>query len=134
MKTIARWGLGLAICLFAAEAALAAAPEITILSPKEWSTIHPDPKIGAVVVAEFEVKDFKIVDFTKVTAVEPGEGHIHIWLDNQPFSTIHTASKVSVFGRVNPGKHTITPELVNNNHTPLEPKVIKTVHFNMAAK
>lgn len=134
MKTIVGWVSILAIGLLTAGTALAAAPELEILSPKEGSTIHPDPKLGAVLVTEFEVKNFKIVDFTKVTAVEPGQGHIHIWLDNQPFSTIHTASKVSVFGRVTPGKHTITLELVNNNHTPLEPKVVKTVHFTMAPK
>lgn len=134
MKKIARWVSGLAIGLFAAGAALAAAPELNVLSPKEGSTIHPDPKIGAVVVTQFAVKNFKVMDFTKVTAVEPGQGHIHIWLDNQPFNTMHTASNVWVFGGVKPGSHTITLELVNNNHTPLEPTVIKTVHFGMAAQ
>lgn len=134
MKTIASWALALTVVLLAAEGALAAAPELDVLSPKEGSTIHPDSKIGAVVVTQFEVKNFKIMDFTKATAVQPGEGHIHIWLDNQPFNTIHTASNVWVFGGVKPGKHAITLQLVNNNHTPVEPKIIKTVHFSMAAK
>jgi len=133
MKTLIRWALIVAIGLLTAEAAWAAAPELDILSPREGGTIHPDPKLGAVVVTEFEVKHFKIVDFTGVTIQEPGVGHILIRLDNQPFSTIHTESKISVFGQVTPGKHTVTLELVNNDHTPLKPRVIKTVHFTVAS-
>lgn len=117
-----------------AGAAFAAGPELVVLSPTDGSTIHPDPKLGPVVVVQFEVKNFNIVDFTKVTAVDETQGHIHIWLDNQPFNTIHTTSDVWVFGGVKPGKHTLTLELVHSNHTPLEHKVIKTIHFIMTAQ
>ena len=120
--------------LFVAGTALAAGQEIIVLSPKDASTVHPDAKLGPVVVVQYEVKNFTIVDFTKVTAIDESQGHIHIQLDNQPFTTIHNASNVWVYGGVKPGKHALTLELVHSNHTPLENRVVKTIHFTMAAK
>lgn len=43
-----------------------------------------------------------------------------------------TAEPVWVFGGVKPGKHTLSVEVVHNNHTPLNPPVKKTITFTMA--
>ncbi len=94
-------------------------------------TVHPDSKLGPVVIVTLAVKDFQLKDFTKATEVNDREGHIHIWLDGQAFNTL-TSEPVWVFGGVKPGKHTLHIELVRNNHTPLSPPVKKTITFTMA--
>lgn len=110
--------------------AFVAHADLIIKSPTDGSTVKPDPKLGRVVVVQFEGKNFKIEDFTKVTAINGHEGHIHIQMDNNPCNT-HVASTVYVFGNVEPGPQTLTLELVHNNHAPLKKPVKKTVHFTM---
>ena len=124
----------MAVLVFSAGLALAASPEIVVLSPKDGSTVHPDPKIGPVVVVQYKVKNFEIIDFTKDWTISESKGHIHIQLDDQPFSTIHTVSNTWVYAGVKPGKHTITLELAHSNHTPLRNRVVKTINFTMAEK
>lgn len=118
-----------AIVLFLSGRAWAAGPELAIESPKEGDSMR-----GGLVVVEFAVKNFKIVDFTKDTAVSESKGHVHIQLDENPYSTIHTASNVFVFAGVKPGKHKIELELVHSHHTPLKTQVEKTVDFTVAEK
>ncbi len=107
----------------------AAGPVLTIESPTQGETIR-----GGLVVVKFGVKNFKIVDFTKDTAISESKGHVHIQLDDNPYNTIHTASNVFVFAGVKPGKHKIELELVHSNHTPLKTEVEKTVEFMVAEK
>lgn len=123
-----------AVLLFSAGIALAAGPEIIVSSPKDGGTIHPDAKLGPVVVVQYDVKDFRIVDFTKDGTISETQGHIHIQLDDQPFSTIHTASNAWVYAGVKPGNHKLTLELAHSDHTPLKNRVVKTIHFTMAEK
>jgi hypothetical protein len=118
-----------ATVLFLATLVGAAGPELAIQSPKPGETIR-----GGLVVVKFAVKDFKIVDFTKDAAVSETKGHVHIQLDENPYSTIHTASNVFVFAGVKPGKHKIELELVHGDHTPLKTQVEKTVEFTVVEK
>jgi len=114
--------------------ALAADPDLVILTPKNGSVLHPDPKRGPVVVVKYEVKNFTVVGFTGVPTVSEREGHVHIWLDEDPPSFTHTASDVWVYNRVAPGEHTLTLELVRRNHTPLQHPVRRSVRFTMTAE
>lgn len=105
-------------------------PKLIIKSPKDGSTVESNSKLGRVVVVQFEVKNFEIKDFTKNTEVKPNEGHIHFQLDSHPYVT-HTTDTAFVIGDVKPGLHTLTVELVHNDHTPLEPPVKQVIHFTM---
>ena len=109
--------------------AYAADQELIVESPKDGGALG-----GGVVVVKFAVKNFKIVDFTKDTAVSEGRGHIHIQLDDNPYSTIHTVSDFFVFAGVKPGGHKVRLELVHSDHTPLKTGMAKTVEFTMAEK
>lgn len=109
--------------------ALAADLEVSIVGLKD-GVVHPDAKLGPVVIVSVAAKDFQLKDFTKATDVNDREGHIHIWLDKQAFNTL-TSEPVWVFGGVKPGKHTLSVELVHNNHTPLTPPVKKVITFTM---
>ncbi len=129
MKTLGGWLCGMGLLLFASGSVMAAGPELEILSPKDGSTVQ-----GGVVVVKYAVKGFRIVDFTKDSAVSEEKGHIHIQLDENPYSTIHTASDVFVFAGVKPGRHTLELELVHGDHTPLKTKLEKKVQFTVVEK
>ncbi len=109
----------------------AGGPQLEVVSPAPGATVAPHPQLGSIVIVQLKVKDFKLADFTKATMPKIGEGHIHIQLDDQAYNT-HISDSVWVFGGVKPGMHTLTVELVNNNHTPLNPRVKQTVPFTMA--
>lgn len=112
--------------------AVAADVDVSVVGLKDGK-VGPHPQLGPVVIVAVAPKDFALKDFTKATAVNGNEGHIHIWLDGQTFNTM-TNEPVWVFGGVKPGKHTLNVELVHNNHTPLSPPVKKTITFEMTGK
>ena len=134
MRRLAGVFCALVLLLVHSERALAADPDLVILTPKDGSILHPDPKRGPVLVVKYEVKNFTVGGFTGVPTVSEGEGHVHIWLDEDPPSFTHTASDVWVYNRVAPGEHTLTLELVRRNHTPLKHSVKRTVRFTMVAE
>jgi hypothetical protein len=122
--------LGVLVLLFGLTGpALAADLEVNIAGLKD-GIVHPHPQLGPVVIVTLATNGFQLKDFTKATAVNDREGHLHIWLDNQTFNTL-TSEPAWVFGGVTPGTHTLNVELVRNNHTPLSPPVKKTITFTM---
>jgi plastocyanin len=111
-----------------------AEPKITITSPTS-----PVPVPGNVTVS-IEVENFNIVDKQGQTNVA-GQGHIHYFMDINPPTTpgqpaipdsgswAHVASASYTFTNVPGGQHTFSVELVNNDHTPLNPPVIASVNI-----
>jgi hypothetical protein len=101
----------------------ASKPSIKILVPGD------NPRVGLsgdgwcpVVV---EVNNFKLVD--KGEANIAGEGHIHYYLDTEPDAANSYADTIETtyyWPQVGKGQHTFLAELVNNDHTPLNPPVI----------
>jgi hypothetical protein len=87
-----------------------------------------------------DVGDFKVVDKLGL-APESGEGHVHYYIDvdeipttpGQPAvtadeTTYHAEATTSyTWQGVRPGAHTFGVQLVNNDHTPLEPPVTDEV-------
>jgi hypothetical protein len=87
-----------------------------------------------------DVGDFKVEDKLGEAAVE-GEGHVHYYLDvglipvtqGEPAVTadenMYHAEAVTSYTwqGVRPGTHTFAVQLVNNDHTPLEPPVTDQV-------
>ncbi len=109
-----------------------------------------EPKDGSVLTASsikvsINVSNFNIVAKLSETPV-PGEGHIHYYLDAEPPTTpeqpavtepgTYTATTdISyTWENVVAGRHTLAVQLVNNNHTPLEPPVIDTVQVTVEPK
>lgn len=91
---------------------------------------------GRNVEVEAYPASFRIVDKLG-QAARDGEGHVHFYLDvdeiptaagkpavTRDESTYHaTADTTYVWKDVPSGKHTFGVQLVNNDHTPLEPPV-----------
>lgn len=106
-------------------------PQLKIITPSDGQTIYGD-KIPVL----FGVDNFQITDFQKNPTSAAGQGHIHLWLDDTS-QTAETAVKVTddnyTYSNVAYGDHTLHAELVNNDHTPLNPPQAATVQFKSAS-
>jgi uncharacterized protein DUF6130 len=129
MRRISMLLMLLGMLVFAVGPVVAAAPEIDVTSPKDGAALE-----GGLVAVKYQVKNFKVVDFTKDQTINETQGHIHIQLDDNPLSTIHTSADTYLYAGVKPGQHTLKLWLVHSNHTPLKTPVETTVHFTMEAK
>jgi len=112
-----------------------AGPGVSFASPEDGDTVD-----GPDVTLEVDVDDFDVVDKLGQPAVE-GEGHIHYYMDVDDVPTeagraavtgdertYHaTADTTHTFEDVEPGEHTFAVQLVNNDHTPLEPPVVEEI-------
>lgn len=104
------------------------APAFRILSPKEGDLLQTSQvKVG---VAAFH---HELADFRQHMQAVAGQGHIHVWLDTDA-SNPKVAYKMingepAVFDNVQSGNHTLTVQLVGNDHKPIAPEVKQVIHF-----
>jgi photosystem II stability/assembly factor-like uncharacterized protein len=115
----------------------AAAPTLSIIVPKDGAVLS-----GGDVTVSVNVNNFKLVDKLGQANL-PGEGHIHYFLDvtpptvpDKPAATaagtfVATAATSHTWSNLAPGNHSLSVELVNNDHTPLSPPVVATVNINV---
>jgi hypothetical protein len=71
--------------------------------------------------------DMKISSEHYGMARDPGEGHVHMYLDNGEKIGVKQGQKV--FTGLDKGKHTLKVSLHNNDHTPYD--VTKTIEFEI---
>lgn len=98
-----------------------------IINPRPGQVIE-----GGSVELMVGTPNYKIVDFEKYTKASPGMGHLHIWVDQTNFSktsAIKSVSNIYKLSNLAPGPHTVTVELVANNHASLIPRNIASVSF-----
>jgi len=113
--------------------------KIEIISPQNGATVPP----GDVAVT-VQVTNFNIVD-KQGQANVAGAGHVHFYLDfmapetpNQPALApsgvvwAHVSGTAYTFKNVTEGTHTISVELVNNDHTPLVPPQVYDITINVS--
>ncbi len=122
-----------------AASAPALVPVITILTPSSGATVSA----GDLTVT-IKVDNFNVVDKQGQVSVA-GEGHVHFYLDVPaptaagkpaiPPSGVwaHVSGTTYTFSNVAPGTHTITVQLVNNDHTPLLPLVTAQITVTVTA-
>lgn len=115
--------------------ATTATPTLTITSPANGATV---PAGNIAVTAQ--VTNFSVVDKQGQPNIS-GEGHLHFYLDvaaptaaGQPAVPpsgvwAHVSGTTYTFPNVAAGTHTISVQLVNNNHTPVVPLVVVTINF-----
>jgi len=105
-------------------------PKVTIITPQAGQTIYGD-KVPVL----FSVNGLALTDFNTNSYTAPGQGHIHVWLDDQN-ATSESAKMViadnTIYSDVPAGDHTIKAELVNNDHSPLTPQATVSVSFKTA--
>ena len=110
---------------------------LTIVSPKDGATVD-----GGDVTVTIEVANFNVTDKSGQSNVA-GEGHVHYFLDVEAPTApgvpavvdrgtwAYTATTTYTFTRVVDGPHTISVELINNDHTPLVPPVVDKISFTI---
>ncbi|MBI4286690.1 MAG: DUF4399 domain-containing protein [Chloroflexi bacterium] len=114
------------------------APSVKIVSPAAGAQLPP----GNIMV-NIETANFQIIPPGQPKAA--GQGHVHYYLDVEipttpgkpavsAAGTYKAAPGTSVtWENVSPGSHTLGVQLVNNDHTPLEPPVTATVTVSVVA-
>jgi hypothetical protein len=94
-------------------------PHIAILSPE------PDEVLSDRIEIDIEVSGF-IMDGDAIGGpIVPGRGHWHVYLNGQ--LVVIDVGNRAVLQAVPQGVHDITLELVNNDHSPLSPRVLDNV-------
>lgn len=102
----------------------AAAPSVAIVEPADGATVAA----GDVTVA-VQVSNFEVVDRLNAPAT-PGKGHVHFYIDVADLPTAPGQPAVSAQGTYHASAtttYTCAVQLVNNDHTPLDPPVVADV-------
>ena len=107
-------------------------PSLSFISPTPNQTIT-----GNKVTVKIAVVNFALVDYKTHPKLVPGQGHLHLWLDQtnpSKTSAVKVVSPSYTFENVKPGKHTLVAELVANDHSSLVPAAATTsVSFTTTA-
>ena len=96
-------------------------PTLNIFSPKDGELIK-----SSKVIVELKEENFNIVPIG--SPVKYGEGHFHAWFDSEKKVT---TNKTIAFENIVSGKHTIVAELVNSDHSSLNPRLTKLITINV---
>ena len=114
------------------------APTLSIISPADGASISGD------ITVSVNAANFNVVD-KQGQANVAGEGHLHFYLDIDapveagkpaaPASGVwaHVSGTSHTFTNVAAGTHTITAQLINNDHTPVIPAVVAKITVTVAA-
>ena len=111
--------------------ASAQSPELNVSTPAEGSSVD-----GTDVTVTFSVTGLTLVESTvpleragqQPEANRLGEGHVHLMLDLGPI-VVWSTTEPYTFTNVPPGEHQLMVELVNNDHSSLNPPVVRQIRF-----
>lgn len=98
-----------------------AAGSVEIIEPQDGAEVR-----GPTVVVRLEAKGITIK--APGGAKKAGEGHFHVWLDNERQIT---ANREITYTDVRPGRHEIIVELVQNDHASFSPKIEKQISIEV---
>ena len=101
-------------------------PSLVIVSPEDGATVCGDP-----LTIKVDVQDFQLVPLTGGDRVSPGTGHVDVFLNGQS-ATMVSEEMLSLDG-VEDGEWQLKCELVNADHTALEPYVADLVYITVDA-
>jgi plastocyanin len=103
-------------------------PTVSIVGPKEGEVITGDK-----VTVKVDVENYELADFRTNPTPKASQGHVHIWLDtdvtNPKLAYKLIDGEPVVFDNIKPGDHTLTVQLVGNDHKPFSPAVKQVIHF-----
>ncbi len=103
-----------------------ASPSLVIVSPADGSTV-----CGVPMHVELDVQDFTLVPLSDGADVEPGTGHVDVYLNGQA-ATMSEALSFDI-PDVTPGAWQLRAELVNADHTAIEPYVGDLIYVTVEA-
>jgi ABC-type Fe3+-hydroxamate transport system substrate-binding protein len=117
-------------------------PAISIVAPEDGATLE-----AGDVVVNVSIESFELVDKLGQDPVQ-GEGHVHYYFDvdeipttpgrpavpTDPDAYYAVATTEYPWSSVDAGRHTFAVQLVNNDHTPLEPPVTDEVTVTVESR
>ena len=126
--------LAVLLLLMPYASAAQSSPELVVSAPAEGATIT-----GTDVAVTFQVSGVRLVPSgvplteagKRPDANRPGEGHLHFMLDLLPI-VVWERGEPYTFSNITPGDHQLMVELVNNDHSPLSPPVVRQIRFRTA--
>ncbi|MGA1822409.1 MAG: hypothetical protein ACMUIG_07775 [Thermoplasmatota archaeon] len=104
---------------------VSAAPTVSIMEPMDGYTIYGDR-----LLLELSVGDFTLNASAMGGANVPGEGHWHLSINGNPQGMY--AVEMIELTNLPEGDHTFAVELVNNDHTSLNPAVTDSIDITIA--
>src|SRR3972149_6018827 len=130
MREIAKYFFGafaFSVLLATSVFAQSSTPLLKVITPTEGQTLYENR-----VPILFSIENFQLTDYQTNQLPRVGQGHIHLWLD-EASPTRESAVKLInddfTFNDVAYGDHNLRAELVNNDHSSLNPPVVVSVNF-----
>ena len=105
-------------------------PTLKVVTTGAGQTIY-----GQRIPILFATENVQLVDYQKNPTNIKGQGHIHVWLDEKNPSAQNAkivTEQNTLYTDVPYGDHTLKAELVNNNHSSMNPPVVVNVTFKSA--
>ena len=102
-------------------------PSLTIITPSQDQTIY-----GNKIPILLSTENFELTDYQTNKLPVIGKGHIHLWLDDASFSMESAVKLIEdnfIYSDVPFEDHILRAELVNNDHSSLNPPIAVTVNF-----
>jgi len=105
------------------------APGLLILSPA--GALNPNSTVSPSFVVSFTLVNFELAEPGIPGMVnKPNQGHIHVFLDDTYYALWINENPIP-FSNLSSGNHTIKLQLVNNDHSVLNPDVSKTIAISV---
>jgi len=104
-------------------------PSFTVVSPYDGQVFETTEDTTDIQVV---LSTFNLILKAPAGSPEAGEGHFHLILDGG--APIVVSSKEYTLVGVGEGEHSLTVQLMNNDHTPYSPSVMETVTFTIQKK
>ena len=135
MRWLLPFFVGLLIIWLALSPAATAAPQLQITSPTAGESVS-----GSAVRVSFQASGVRLrpppVEVREAgkhpEQNSPEEGHLHMMLDLNPV-VMWASQEPYTFEDVPPGEHQLMVEVVNNDHAPFSPPVVREVRFTVVA-
>jgi hypothetical protein len=113
----------------------AQSPGLEVTAPTEGSSVD-----GTNVTVAFTVTGISIIESPvpleqaglQPEANRPGEGHLHLMLDLGSL-VVWSTTEPYTFTNVPPGEHQLMVEIVQNDHSSLDPPVVQQIRFRTSA-
>lgn len=101
-------------------------PSFTIVSPAAGQVVKTTEESAEVPVS---ISAQNLIVKTPGGEAKKGDGHFHFVLDGGEVVVVST--KTYALTGVDPGTHTLRVELMNNDHTPYSPPIVREVTFTV---
>ena len=123
------WGFGLAVSPAEGQNPASLPAAVVPLEKQPPAKIFVDPPLPdqlakGIVVIQFRTENLRISPVFGALAVSPRIGHLHVFVDDNPWLWAHMSNEELLINGLPPGSHKVRIDLVNSNHETLAQEVV----------